>query len=236
MKSRRARQHAYAKNQLHTMIERGDVAGLILALFSIVVIKSIVVLVRAFFRLVRNMGSLVVATTHNAIFAIQLAVARNRALQGNDERTRWFGRATIMRAADILVFARCWPLRPNTFFARHVLKVAGKAAIIALQSGDMTPEEARGWITRIKRQTVPRPAQASEAQPHTLYVRVRKPSRLTSDVYGLSSSAGSEPPVPKFTRAAEMPAEENDLIGLPDEVSRLLSEEQGSIRQNRMRK
>jgi hypothetical protein len=236
MKRRRARQHAYAKNQLHTMIERGDFAGLILALFSIVVIKSVVALVSTFFRLVKKIVSVAVATTYTTIFAIQVAVARNRALQGSDERTRWFGRATIMRAADVLVFARCWPLRPNTFVARHVLKVAGKAAIIGLQSGDMTPEEARGWLTRIKRQTVPRPAQASEAQSHPLYVRVREASRVNTDVYYLSSSAGSEPPVPQLTQPAEVSVDDNDVDGLPDEVSRLLNEKQGSIRQNRIMK
>ena len=199
MKRRQASQHAYAKNQLHTMIERGDIAGLILALFSILVIKTFVALVRVFFRLVKKLGSLAVATTYTTIFAVQLAVARNRALQGIDERTRWFGRATIMRAADVLIFARCWPLRPNTFVARQVLKVAGKAAIIGLQSGDMTPEEARVWLTRIKRQTVPRPAQASEAQSHPLYVRVRKASHQITDVLAMSSSAGSEPPLSQHT-------------------------------------
>jgi hypothetical protein len=218
------------------MIERGDIAGLILALFSILVTKTIVALVRGFFKLVSKLASLAIATMYTTIFAVQVAVARNRALQGNDERTRWFGRATIMRAADVLIFARCWPLKPNTFVARHVLKVAGKAAIIGLQSGDMTPEEARGWLTRIKRQTAPRPAQASEAQSHPLYVRVRKASRQTSDGDAMSSSAGSAPPMPQLTRTAEMPDEDNDVNEMPDEVSRLLNEKQGSIRQNRMMK
>jgi len=103
MKRRWARQHAYAKDQLHTMIERGDISGLILALFSILVIKTFVALVRAFFRLVKKLGNLAVATTYTTIFAVQVAVARNRALQGNDERTRWFGRATIVTRENLRV-------------------------------------------------------------------------------------------------------------------------------------
>jgi hypothetical protein len=184
----------------------------------------------------RMIGNLVVSTTYTTIFAVQLAVARNRALQGNDERTRWFGRATIMRAADILIFARCWPLRPSTFVARHVLKVAGKAAISGLQSGDLTPEEARTWLARVRQQTLPRSEQASEAQSHPLYVRVKKPSHQTSDVNAISSSAGSQPPVPRLTRTADTPAEDIDVSGTPDEVSRLLNEEQENTRRNRMMK
>ena len=102
---RGARPKAYAKNQLHSMIEKGDVAGLLLALFSIVVVKIIVTLVKAFCGLLKEIGNLVVAMTYTAIFVIQLTTARHRALQGKDQRIRWFGRATILRAADILVLA-----------------------------------------------------------------------------------------------------------------------------------
>jgi hypothetical protein len=218
------------------MIDRGDIAGLILAMFSIVVVKTIVALVRALFGLWRMLSNLVVATMYTTMFAVQLAVARNRAVQGNDERTRWFGRASIVRAADVLFFARCWPLKPTTFVARNVLKTAGKAAIIGLQSGDMTPEEARIWLARIRQQTVPRPAQASESNTHTQYVRARKPFRPASDVHAISSSAGSEPPLPQRTLAVGMSVEDIDKSGLSDEVSRLLTEKQGEIRQNRMMK
>src|SRR5262245_25576503 len=164
MKRKPARQHAYAKNQLHSMIEKGDIAGLLLALFSIVVVKIIATVVMAICGLLKEIGNLVVAMTYTTIFAIQLTVAQHRAFQGKDQRTRWFGRATILRAADILVFARCWPLVPNTFVARQVLKAASKAAIIGLQAGDLNQEEAQIWIARIKRQTVPQSAQGSEAQ------------------------------------------------------------------------
>jgi hypothetical protein len=236
MKRRWARPHAYAKNQFHSMIERGDWAGLLLALFSVGVVKIVVALVGAFFSLLKRIGNLVVATMHTTLFAVQLTVARHRALQASDERTRWFGRATILRAADILVFARCWPLLPNAFVAHQVLKVAGKAAIIGLQSGDMTQEEARVWLARIRRQTTPQPAQASEAQAHPLYVKVRRSPRQASDVQAISSSAGSEPPLTQLIRTAEMSVEEVDVSGMLDEVSRLLDEEQGNHQQNRMLK
>jgi hypothetical protein len=180
-------------------------------------------------------GKLVAATTYTTIFAVQLAVARNRALQGNDERTRWFGRASIMRAADVLVFARCWPLKPTTFVARNVLKAAGKAAIIGLQSGDITPEEARIWLARIKQQTVPRPAQASEGNSHPQYVRARKPFRQASGGHVISSSAGSDLPLPQRSEAAGSVGD-SDLSEMPDEVTRLLDEGLGSIRHNRMMK
>jgi hypothetical protein len=233
MKRRRARQHAYAKNQLHTMIERGDIAGLILALFFIIVVRTVVALVRGFFSLVKKIGSLVVATTHTTIFAIQLAVARNRALQGSNERTRWFGRATITRAADIIVFARCWPLKPNTFVARRVLKIAGDAAIIALQSGDMTPEEARIWLSQIKQQSIHRSAQATEAQSHPLFVRVRQRQADASEKRTTASTTASQPPVPLVVRQVEPPLEDIDPGDMPDDVSQLLDEEREVIQRNR---
>jgi hypothetical protein len=234
MKRRRARPKAYAKNQLHSMIEKGDIAGLILALFSIIFVKIISTLVKVICGLLKEIGNLVVAMTYTTIFAIQLTVARHRALQGNDQRIRWFGRATILRAADILVFARCWPLVPNTFVARQVLKVASKAAIIGLQSGDLTQEEARIWIARIKRQTVPQPAQVSEGQSHPLYVKVRRSSHQTPDVQVTSSSAGSAPPLPQLTQRAKLSLEEAEVTSGSDEAARFLDEKPEEAPQNRM--
>lgn len=234
MKRRGARPKAYAKNQLHSMIEKGDVAGLLLALFSIVVVKTIVMLVKAIYWLLKKVRDLVVATTYTTIFAIQLSIARYRALQGKDQRIRWFGRATILRAADILVFARCWPLVPNTFFARQVLKAANKAAIIGLQSGDLTEEEARIWIARIKWQTVPQPAQVSEAQSHPLYVKVRRPSHQTPDLQVTSSSAGSDLPLPQITQKAKMSAEDTEVTSESDEAVWFLNEESRETPKNRM--
>jgi hypothetical protein len=234
MKRRPARPNAYAKNQLHSMIEKGDIAGLILALFSIVVVKIIATLLKVLCGLLKEIGNLVVAMTYTTIFAIQLTVARHRALQGNDQRIRWFGRASILRAADILVFARCWPLVPNTFVARQVLKVASKAAIIGLQSGDLTEEEARIWIARIKQQTVPQPAQVTDAQSHPLYVKVRRPSRQTPDVYITSSSAGSAPPLPHLPQRAKMSLEDAEVTSGSDEAAWLIDEEPGETQQNRM--
>ena len=86
MKRRAAKPKAYAKNQLHSMIEKGDIAGLLLALFSITVVKVIVTLVKVICGLLKKIGKLVVAVTHTAIFAIQLSAARHRALQGKDQR------------------------------------------------------------------------------------------------------------------------------------------------------
>jgi hypothetical protein len=233
MKKREARQRAYAKNQLHSMIEKGDVAGLLLALFSIVVVKIIATLVKTIFGLLKEIGYLVVAMTYTTIFAVQLTVARHRAMQGKDQRIRWFGRASILRAADILVYARCWPLVPNTFVARQVLKAAGKATIIGLQSGDLTQEEARDWIVRIKRQAMPKTAQVSEAQSHPLYVEVRRPPHQSSDLQILSSSAGSAPPLPKFSQKAKTPIEEAEVINGSDETVCFLDGEPEEAPQNR---
>lgn len=236
MKRRRARQNAYAKNQLHSMIEKGDVAGLILALFSIVAVKTIATVIKVLGRLLMEIWNLIVATIRTSIFAIQLAVAGHRALEGSDERIRWFGRASILRAADILVFARRWPLVPNTFVARRVLKVAGNAAVIGLQAGDLTQEEARTWLARIKRQTMPESARAVEANSHPLYVKVRRPSHRASDIRVTSSSAGSDPPMPQNTRTTAMSVEDLDINKPPDEVSRLLEEQPEVPHHNRMAK
>lgn len=84
MKRRPARPQAYAKNQLHSMIEKGDIAGLLLALFSIVVVKIIATLIKAICWLLKEIGNLVVAMTYTIVFAVQLTGARHRALQGKD--------------------------------------------------------------------------------------------------------------------------------------------------------
>ena len=233
MKKRQARPKAYARNQLHSMIEKGDVAGVILALFSIIVVKIIVTLVKAFCGLLKEIGNLVMAMTSTTTFAIQFTTARHRALQGKDQRIRWFGRASILRMADILVFARCWPLVPNTFVARQVQKAASKAAIIGLQSGDLTEEEARIWVARIKRQTVPQPAQLREAQSHPLYVKVRRPPHQPPDVQATSSSAGSDLPLPQLTQKAKMPAGNAEVTGKSDESDWFLDEEPELEPQNR---
>ena len=139
-----------------------------------------------------------------------------------------------MRAADILVFARCWPLVPNSFVARQVLKAAGKAAIIGLQAGDLNQEEARNWIVRIKRQTMPQPAIESEAQSHPLYVNVRRPSHQPADVEATLSSAGSAPPLPQHTQKANMPVDEAEGISGSDEAACCLEEEPEVPPQNHM--
>jgi hypothetical protein len=234
MKKREARQRAYAKNQLHSIIEKGDIAGLLLALFSIVVVKIITTIVKVVCGLLKQIGNLVVAMTYTTIFAIQLTVARHRALQGKDQRIRWFGRASILRAADILVFARCWPLVPNTLVARQVLKAANKAAIIGLQSGGLTEEEARIWIARIKWQTVPQPAQESEAQSNPRYIKVRRLSHQPPDVQFTPSSAGSDLPLPQLTQKAKISVEDAEVIGESDEVAWLVDEEPEAAPQNRM--
>ena len=236
MNRKQVKNSAFAKHQLQSMLERGDIARLLLALFFIVCIKTFLSLIKVLLGLVRGTVNLAIDTVRTTVFAVQLAVARNRALRAADARTRWFGRATIMRMADILVFARCWPLRPNTFVARRVLKAAGAAAIIGLQSGDMTPEEARIWLAQIKRETTPRPAQSTETAAHPMYVRMRTNRQSSSDISPTVSNAGSQPSSPEVSPVEEIPFEEMNPGDESDEILRFLDKEQGFNHPNRMMK
>jgi hypothetical protein len=234
MNRNRAKNQANAKHPLKSMLERKEIAGFTLTLFFIVVVKTFVVLAKALFWLLRKAVNLVAATMHTTIFAVQLAVAQRRASQANDERTRWFGRATLMRAADIIVFARCWPLRPNTFVARRVLKAASAAAIIGLDSGDMSLEEAQTWLAQIKRQTLIRTTQSVQVQIHPLYVRRGLTQRRGPSTHAVTSSAGSEPPTPSFSSAAEMSLEDMNSEEAPDDVSLPIDEESEIIQHNQI--